>query len=319
MAISKHIVLISLVLMSLMSSIELAVVSGETNITLTRLPLGQNQTGPEVIAFDCKGHGPYVGISDGRILKWRGHHKGWKTFAVTAQNRSDSCDGLSHSPLEKECGRPLGLRFDKKTCELYIADSSFGLMKVGRKGGVATSLVAIAEGIPFKFVNGLDIDLGNQVVYFTETSTNYNRWEFMKAVNNSDKSGRFMKYDMKTGDVTVLLRNLSFANGVALSKYNDFVFVAESTGSQLLKYWLTGDKAQTYEQIPLIGRPDNINRTPKGDFWVALRMTNSIKINHLGELLTTLVSDEIVNPSDVSEFHHRLWIGFFDKPFIYHT
>ncbi|XP_074267391.1 protein STRICTOSIDINE SYNTHASE-LIKE 10-like [Silene latifolia] len=176
MAVSKHIVL-TLVFMSLLSSIELTVVLGETNITYTLLPLGQNQTGPEAIAFDCEGHGPYVGISDGRILKWQGPHIGWTTFAVTAPNRSDSCNGVvNNASMEKDCGRPLGLRFNMGTCELYIADSSFGLMKVGFEGGVASSLATIAEGIPFVFLNGLDVDFVNQAVYFTETSTNYHRW-----------------------------------------------------------------------------------------------------------------------------------------------
>ncbi|XP_074267406.1 protein STRICTOSIDINE SYNTHASE-LIKE 10-like [Silene latifolia] len=134
--------------------------------------------------------------------------------------------------------------------------------------------------------------------------------EARQAINNSDASGRFMKYDMKTGDVTVLLRNLSFANGVALSKYNDFVLVAETTANQTLKYWLTGYKAGSYEVfLQLDGRPDNINRNAEGDFWIALRMAKSIKINYLGVILETLEGDEIVNPSDVTEFHHRLWIA----------
>lgn len=28
--------------------------------------------GPESIAFDCHGEGPYTSVSDGRILKWHG-------------------------------------------------------------------------------------------------------------------------------------------------------------------------------------------------------------------------------------------------------
>ena len=43
--------------------------------------------GPESIAFDCHGKGPYVGVSDGRILKWQGIHLGWKEFAIVSANR----------------------------------------------------------------------------------------------------------------------------------------------------------------------------------------------------------------------------------------
>lgn len=92
--------------------------------------------------------------------------------------RSEICDPkpsiLSYSKNEHICGRPLGLRFDKKTGNLYIADPYFGLMKVGPEGGLATSLSTEAEGVPFKFTNDLDLDdEGN--VYFTDSSTKYQR------------------------------------------------------------------------------------------------------------------------------------------------
>ncbi|XP_074294202.1 protein STRICTOSIDINE SYNTHASE-LIKE 10-like [Silene latifolia] len=314
MAVSKHIVF-TLMFISLISFNELVPVSGETN-KYVKLPLGQNQTGPEAIAFDCKGEGPYVGISDGRILKWQGHHIGWTTYAVTAPYRSDSCDGVDGIPKEKECGRPLGMRFDMRTCELYVADSSFGLMKVGPEGGVASPII---NGNPFLFLNSLDVDFVNNLIYFSETSTKYPHWEAGEAINNGDKSGRLMKYNMKTGEVTVLLTGLSFANGVSLSKNNDFVLVAETTANQTLKYWLTGYIAGSHEVIQLNGRPDNINRDANGDFWIAIQLGKSVKINHLGKILENLEGDEIVNPTDVSEFHNRLWFGFIDHPYIYHT
>ena len=43
--------------------------------------------GPESIAFDCRGEGPYASVSDGRILKWKGPHLGWTQFALTSPNR----------------------------------------------------------------------------------------------------------------------------------------------------------------------------------------------------------------------------------------
>ncbi|KAK9727243.1 hypothetical protein RND81_05G267900 [Saponaria officinalis] len=317
MATSKRIVLVLMFITTV--SFNVFTVYGQ-NRTFHKIPLGPNQQGPEALAFDCKDEGPYVGISNGRILKWNGNKYGWTEFAVTSSNRSSSCDGIFNSTMEKDCGRPLGLRFDKRSCELYIADSSFGLMKVGQNGGIASSLVNGIDGIPFMFVNGLDVDFEDEVVYFTETSSNYHRWEAAQAINNSDKSGRLMKYDAKSGYVTVLLKDLSFANGVALSKNKDFVLVAETTASRILKYWLTGNKAGTSEVfLQSSGTIDNINRNKKGDFWIAKRMAKSIKVNELGEILETLLSDEIVNPSDVQEFHHRIWVGFVDQAFIFYS
>ena len=46
-------------------------------------------SGPESIAFDCHGNGPYVSVSDGRILKWEGPNLAWKEFAFTSPNRQE--------------------------------------------------------------------------------------------------------------------------------------------------------------------------------------------------------------------------------------
>lgn len=81
---------------------------------------------------------------------------------------------MSYLKNEHICGRPLGLRFDKRTGDLYIADAYFGLVKVGPEGGLAESLTTEAEGVPLGFTNDLDVDNeGN--VYFTDSSTKYQR------------------------------------------------------------------------------------------------------------------------------------------------
>lgn len=43
--------------------------------------------GPESIAFDPNGEGPYTGVGDGRVLKWKGDGSGWTDFAVTTSER----------------------------------------------------------------------------------------------------------------------------------------------------------------------------------------------------------------------------------------
>ena len=43
--------------------------------------------GPESVAFDPNGEGPYTGVADGRILKWSGDSDGWVDFAVTSSQR----------------------------------------------------------------------------------------------------------------------------------------------------------------------------------------------------------------------------------------
>lgn len=75
---------------------------------------------------------------------------------------------------ETWCGRPLGLRFNRETGELYIADAYYGLMVVGPDGGVATSVATYAEGTPILFANDLDVHR-NGSIFFTDTSARYNR------------------------------------------------------------------------------------------------------------------------------------------------
>ena len=80
--------------------------------------------------------------------------------------------------MEHVCGRPLGLRFDKKTGNLYIADAYLGLQVVGPTGGLATPVVTELEGQPMRFTNDLDIDEQEDVIYFTDTSMVFQRRYF---------------------------------------------------------------------------------------------------------------------------------------------
>lgn len=238
---------------------------------------GQIQ-GPESIAFDPHGRGPYTGVADGRILFWDGNS--WSDFAFTSPNRTELCDPKP-SPLmylknEHVCGRPLGLRFDKKSGDLYIADAYFGLLKVGPEGGLATQLTTEAEGVPLKFTNDFDFDEDGNV-YFTDSSSNYQRRNFMQLVFTGEPSGRLLKYNPVTKETTVLLRNLQFPNGVSMSKDKSFFVFSEGSRGRLSRYWLKGEKAGTSEVFAILtGFPDNVRTNEKGEFWVAIHCRRTV-------------------------------------------
>lgn len=80
-----------------------------------------------------------------------------------------------HGETEHVCGRPLGLGFDPRTSRLYIADAYMGLLAVGPGGGLATAVAGRAEGVSFRFANSLDIDPLSGAVYFTDSSSRYQR------------------------------------------------------------------------------------------------------------------------------------------------
>lgn len=77
--------------------------------------------------------------------------------------------------MEHVCGRPLGLKFDNRTCELYIADAYFGLLRARRGGRAAERVAPGYGGAPFKLTNALDIDTDTGEVYFTDSSRFFQR------------------------------------------------------------------------------------------------------------------------------------------------
>ncbi|GJP31425.1 hypothetical protein CLOM_g12256 [Closterium sp. NIES-68] len=185
-------------------------------------------------------------------------------------------DHYSHPDpsLEHICGRPLGMRFHPVTGELWFADAYFGLCKVGRQGGQAHVVVAHVDGRPLLFANDLDIaatEDGNGTVYFTDTSTRFQRRDYYIAIAEGRADGRLMQLDLATGRVTVLVEGLAFANGVALSRDKSFLVLCETTTLRCHRYWLRGPKAGTREVfVVLPGMPDNVRLNPRGRFWIAV-------------------------------------------------
>ncbi|GJP86621.1 hypothetical protein CLOP_g16622 [Closterium sp. NIES-67] len=96
--------------------------------------------------------------------------------------------------------------------------------------------------------------------------------------------GRLMRLDIATGKVEVIMRNLAFANGVALSKDKSFLIVCETTRARCMRYWIKGPKAGSSELfLDLPGLPDNIRLNPRGRFWIALHAKRGVII----DILTT--------------------------------
>ncbi|KFK36980.1 hypothetical protein AALP_AA4G196900 [Arabis alpina] len=274
-------------------------------------------SGPESFVFDFSGDGPYTGLSDGRIVKWLANESRWIDFAVTTPTR-EGCEGPhEHQRTEHVCGRPLGLAFEKSTGDLYIADAYMGLLKVGPEGGLANQILPRELEESLRFTNGVDIDPRTGVVYFTDSSTVYQRRNYIGVMMSGDKTGRLMKYDPNTKQVTTLLTNLAFPNGVLLSQNGDYLLVAETATSRILRYWLndtwtssTPKPSQNYEvfadQLP--GFPDNIKRSPRGGIWVGLN-TKHTKLTKFAMSSAWLGRAALGLPVDWMKVH-SVWAKF---------
>jgi sugar lactone lactonase YvrE len=204
--------------------------------------------GPEEVAVDGQGR-VYGGTQDGKIMR-----------LLT--------DGTLEAFADTN-GRPLGLQFDKNG-NLIVCDAFRGLLSIDPKGKI-TVLVTTAEGVPLKFTDALDI-AGDGTIYFTDASYKYDQTKYLYDLLESRPYGRFLRYDPAGGKTTVLMKDLYFANGVALSQKEDFVLVNETYRYRILRYWLKGPRTGTHEIFidNLPGFPDNISGNRKGQFWLAL-------------------------------------------------
>ncbi|KAK2997344.1 hypothetical protein RJ639_013871 [Escallonia herrerae] len=276
--------------------------------------------GPQTFAFDIKGGGPYTGVSDGRVLKYQGPKVGFVDYAYTSPNRSKViCDGINDTASGPICGRPFGLGFYYRTGELYIADPFFGLLVVGRKGGLATQLATSAGSIPFRFLDDLEVDQLTGIVYFMDASAVYGLSQIGELISSGDATGRLLKYDPRTRKVTVLLTGLSGPAGVAISKDGTYLLVSEFVSRRIQKYWLKGPRMNKADVLlTLKGNPDNIKRTTRGDFWVAVTISTPIpralgqKITGSGTILKTITFSPRFNStpiSEVQEFKEALYLG----------
>ena len=208
--------------------------------------------GPEDVDKDSQGR-IYGGCDDGRIVRFLK-------------------DGTREIFANTE-GRPLGLHFDSQD-NLIVADSWKGLLSINPEGKIKV-LTTEADGVPFAFTDDLDI-ASDGTIYFSDASSKYNQPDYALDLLEGRPYGRLLSYSPATGETKVLLKDLYFANGIALSQNEDFVLVNETYRYQVTRYWLkdgqNGEKSGTSDIFidNLPGLPDGISSSRDGTFWVAM-------------------------------------------------
>ncbi|KAL6655925.1 hypothetical protein ACP70R_006751 [Stipagrostis hirtigluma subsp. patula] len=299
---------------------------------LVVMTLPEPVSGPESLAFDAGGGGPYSGVSDGRVVRWRGARRGWAEFAHNYKHRSVAmCAGEKKLVVpESVCGRPLGLQFHRESGDLYVADAYLGLLRVPARGGMAEVVAAEAGGAPFNFLNGLDVDQNTGDVYFTDSSTTYRRSDYLLVVALGDETGRLLRYDRRARRVAVLHAGLSYPNGVAVSADGTHVVVAHTALCELRRYWVRGPRAgqsETFAELP--GYPDNVRHDGRGGYWVALTAGAgvgggaagesapmvAVRVSGDGRVVEALEGFSFVSVSEVAERNGTLWVGSVDTPY----
>ncbi|XP_063444225.1 adipocyte plasma membrane-associated protein-like [Mytilus trossulus] len=237
--------------------------------------------GPESFAANKNGT-IFTGLADGRVVGFKGND----IWEITRFGKNlPECGSFQLEPI---CGRPKGMKIDKNG-DLLVLDSYTGLYKVNVQTGEKEFLVSSAKGfgnVPFKFLNGLDID-SEGLIYFTDSSTKWDRRNYRYEVMELRNTGRFLRYNPDTCELRLLLDNMYLPNGVAISADGSFIVISEMNICLLRRYYLKGPKAGQSdifaENLP--GYADNIKLNSHGNFYVGLGAVRYEGISRLGPFL----------------------------------
>ena len=213
-----------------------------------RLSLGSGYA-PEDVALDADNR-IYAGLDDGRIIRLQ-------------------ADGTRPEVFSNTHGRPLGLVFDPSG-NLIVADAIKGLLSIARDGSL-TVLTTEADGVPFACTNDLDV-AKDGTIYFTDASSKFPLTNYKADLLEHRGNGRLLVYDPRTKTTRTLLRDLCFANGVAVSPDQSFLLVVETGAYRVHRVWLAGPKQGQSEVFidNLPGFPDGISSNGRDKFWLAL-------------------------------------------------
>ena len=84
-----------------------------------------------------------------------------------------------------------------------------------------------AGGVKFKLTDGVDV-AEDGIIYFTDASYKYQLKDFIWDILEGKPNGRFLSYNPTTKQTQVLVRDLYFANGVAVSPDQSSVIFCET-------------------------------------------------------------------------------------------
>src|SRR5205085_3587807 len=215
---------------------------------IQRMSIGDGHK-PEDVALDADGK-IYGGFEDGRIMVVQPDGSQPRVFANTG-------------------GRPLGLVFDRQG-NLIVADAIKGLLSVNKSGEVKV-LATEADGVKFGCLNDLDIG-ADGTIYFTEASKKFPMSQFTSDLLEHQPNGRLLALEPRSQKPRTLLRDLYFANGVAVSPDQTFVLVVETGMYRVRRVWLKepkmGQNDIFIDNLP--GFPDGISSNGRDRFWLSL-------------------------------------------------
>jgi hypothetical protein len=233
---------------------------GKLQKIFERVPEGENRLmkGAETIVFGTDGT-MYVLTEEANLISLTDFQPSLDGLKVTAKANFVKDLGI---------GRPLGGKFSTDGQTLYIADAILGLTRLRNPHDPASKVELVSNAVmdedgvltPILYADDVDIGPVSGKVYFSDASSiapdrllKKQTWDTLYAskmdLARGVGTGRLLQYDPSTDKVSVLARNIHFANGVAVDESEDFLYLSETFGPRLLKYDLKKGGLQELEVL----------------------------------------------------------------------
>ena len=150
-------------------------------------------------------------------------------------------------------GRALGIETDTDG-SLVVANAYLGVQRISPQGTVSTLLNEV-EGKALLYADDLAI-ADDGVIYFSDASSKFGALQSggtfeasLLDIMEHGGHGRVIRFDPASGEARVIIDNLNFANGVAISDDQDFLLISETGSYRILKHWLQGPAAGSNEVL----------------------------------------------------------------------
>ncbi|MFY9511150.1 MAG: SMP-30/gluconolactonase/LRE family protein [Rubrivivax sp.] len=239
---------------------------------LQHIQLGSEE-GPEhiVLAKDGK---LYAAMASGNILRM-------------------NADGSAPEVFVNTGGRVLGFDFDASG-RLIAADAMKGLLAVGADRKISVLADRVGND-PIRYADAVVV-AGNGKIYLTDASTRFApaRWGGTFEASVLDileqaATGRVLEHDPVSGQTRIVAQGLSFANGLALSRDEQHLFVNETGKYRVWKIAVAANGLDVTQASPqagvlldnLPGHPDNLMRGLDGRIWMGFAKPRNPMIDNM--------------------------------------
>jgi sugar lactone lactonase YvrE len=234
------------------------------------------EEGPEHVAFGPDGK-LYAAVASGKLLRM-------------------DADGSAQQVFARTDGRVLGFAFDAAG-NLIAADAIKGLLEIAPDGKLRV-LADKVGGFPILYADAVVV-ARNGLIYFTDASTRFGPADWggtfeasILDIIEQSATGRVLEYDPAKGTTRVVARGLSFANGIALSADEQWLFVAETGRYRVWKIAAAaadldlargpGEQARVLlDNLP--GYPDNLMRGEQGRIWMGFTKPRSAVVDGMAD------------------------------------